>query len=166
MTHICVNKLTSIGSDNGLSPGRRQAIIWTNAGILLIWTLGTNFSEILSQIRAYSFKKMHFKMASAKWRPFCHGLNELTQRHRNKNKETSVKRRETLNRLRSIFPNMIKHFDYQSPLLFLIMYLVCTWRNKDFVFIFFPMSTVKVRCLLLAVCWYSWFGHIISTVAY
>ena len=40
VTHICVNKLAIIGSDNGLglSPGRRQAIIWTNAGILLIRT--------------------------------------------------------------------------------------------------------------------------------
>ena len=37
VTHICVSKLRIIGSDNGLSPGRRQAIIWTNAGILLIW---------------------------------------------------------------------------------------------------------------------------------
>ena len=36
VTHICVGKPTIIGSDNGLSPGRRQAIIWTNAGILLI----------------------------------------------------------------------------------------------------------------------------------
>ena len=27
MTHICVNKLTIISSDNGLSPGRLQAII-------------------------------------------------------------------------------------------------------------------------------------------
>ena len=36
MTHICVSNLAIIGSDNGLSPGRRQAIIWTNAGILLI----------------------------------------------------------------------------------------------------------------------------------
>ena len=36
VTHICVSKLTIIGSDNGLSPGRRQAIIWTYAGILLI----------------------------------------------------------------------------------------------------------------------------------
>ena len=36
VTHICISKLTIIGSDNGLSPGRRQAIIWTNAGILLI----------------------------------------------------------------------------------------------------------------------------------
>ena len=47
VTHICVSKLTIIGSDNGLSLGRRQAIIWTNDGILLIWPLGTNFSEIL-----------------------------------------------------------------------------------------------------------------------
>ena len=49
VTHICVNKLTIIGSDNGLSPGRRQAIIWTNAGILLIGPLGTN-NEILIEI--------------------------------------------------------------------------------------------------------------------
>ena len=48
--HICVNKLTIIGSDNGLSPGRRQAIIWTNDGILLIGPLGPNFSEILIEI--------------------------------------------------------------------------------------------------------------------
>ena len=47
VTQICVSKLTIIGSDNGLSSGWRQAIIWTNAGILLIWTLGTDFSEIL-----------------------------------------------------------------------------------------------------------------------
>ena len=46
MTHKCVNKLTSNGSDNVLSPDRRQAIIWTNAGILLAWTLRRNFSEI------------------------------------------------------------------------------------------------------------------------
>ena len=38
VTHICVGEITIIGSDNGLSPGRCQAIIWTNAGILLIGT--------------------------------------------------------------------------------------------------------------------------------
>ena len=75
VTHICVSKLASIISDNGLSPGRRQAIIWTNAGILLIGPLGTNFSEILIGIQAFSFTKMHFKMSSRKWRPFCLGLN-------------------------------------------------------------------------------------------
>ena len=46
VTHICIAKLTIIGSDNGLSPGQHQAIISTNAGILLIGPLGTNFSEI------------------------------------------------------------------------------------------------------------------------
>ena len=30
--------------------GGRQGIIWTNAGMLLIWPLGTNFSEILIEI--------------------------------------------------------------------------------------------------------------------
>ena len=69
-THICVGKLTTIGSDNGLAPGRRQAIIWTIAGILLVGPLGTNFSEISIGIQLFSFKKMHLKMSSAKWRPF------------------------------------------------------------------------------------------------
>ena len=78
VTHICVSKLTIIGSDNGLSPGRHQAIIWTNTGILLVWTLGTNFSEILGEIHSFSFSKMHLKMSSAKWRLFGLSLNELT----------------------------------------------------------------------------------------
>ena len=60
-THICVRKLTLIGSNNGLSPGRRQAIIWTNDGILLIEPLGTKFSEIWIEIHTFSFKKMHLK---------------------------------------------------------------------------------------------------------
>ena len=73
--HICVSKLTIIGPDNSLSPGRRQAIIWTNDGILLIGPSGTNFSGILMEIYTCSLKKMHFKMAFWKWRPFCLGLN-------------------------------------------------------------------------------------------
>ena len=75
--HICVGNLTIIGSDNGLSPGRRQAIILTNAGILLIGPLGTNFSEILIGIQIFSITKMRLKMSSAKLRPFCLGLNVL-----------------------------------------------------------------------------------------
>ena len=62
-THICVSKITIIGSDNGLSPGRRQAIIWTNPGILLIGPCGTKFHEILIESQTFSFKKMHFKMS-------------------------------------------------------------------------------------------------------
>ena len=78
VTHICVGNLTIIGSDNGLSPGRRPAVIWTNAGILLIGPLGTNFSEILIEILTFSFKKMCLKVSSAKWCPFCLSLNLLT----------------------------------------------------------------------------------------
>ena len=77
VTHICVDNLTIIGSDNGLSPGRRQAIIWTNVEILLIEPLGTNFIESLIGIITFSIKKMHLKMSSGNWRPFCLGLNEL-----------------------------------------------------------------------------------------
>ena len=77
VTHICVRNLTIIGSDNGLSPGRRQAITWTNVGILLMGPLGTNFSEMLIEIHTFSFKKIHLKMLSGKWRPFCLGLNVL-----------------------------------------------------------------------------------------
>ena len=76
--HICVSNLAIIGSDNGLSPGRCQAIVWTNAGILLIGPLETNFSEILNVIYIFPFKKMHLKISSGKWRPFCLGHNVLT----------------------------------------------------------------------------------------
>ena len=68
----------SIGSDIGLSPGRRQAIIWTRAGIFLTAPLRTNFSEILIKILTFSFNKMHLEMSSTKWRQFCPGLNVLT----------------------------------------------------------------------------------------
>ena len=77
MTHICVSKLTIIGSNNGLSPGRRQAIFWTNAEVLLIEPSGTNLNETLIEIHIFSFKKMHLKMSSGKCRPSCFGLNVL-----------------------------------------------------------------------------------------
>ena len=95
VTNICASQLTiigadngmyatvnwvSIGWDNGLSPFQCQAIIWTNAGMFLIGTLGTNFSEILSEIHEFSFKKMHLKMLSAKWPPFGVSLNVLNGR--------------------------------------------------------------------------------------
>ena len=77
VTHICVSKLNIIGSDNGLWPGQRQAIIWTNAGILLTGPLGTNFSEILIEIQTFSLKKIRLKMSSAKRCSFHLGLNVL-----------------------------------------------------------------------------------------
>ena len=76
VTHICVRKLTIFGSDNGLSPGRRWAITWTNAHILSIQPLGTTCGEIWNT--NFSFKKTHLKTSSAKWRPFCPGGDELT----------------------------------------------------------------------------------------
>ena len=77
VTHICIDNLTVIGSDYGLSPGRHQAIIWTIAGTLLIGPVGTNFNEILIEIHTFSLKKMQLKMSSEKWRPFCLSLNVL-----------------------------------------------------------------------------------------
>ena len=73
-----ISKLTIIGSDNGLSPDGHQAIIWTNAGLLFIGPLETNFSEILIEILTFPFKKMRLKVPSAKRRPFCLGLNALS----------------------------------------------------------------------------------------
>ena len=59
MTYICIGNLTIIGL--------RQAIIWTNAGILLIGPLETNFNEISTEILTFSFQKMHLKVLSPKW---------------------------------------------------------------------------------------------------
>ena len=87
MTHICVGKLNIISSDNGLSPGKRQAIIWTNAGILFIWHLWTNFIEILIRIQIFSFQKCTWnvvcEMASILSRPQCDnwpGASDITLR--------------------------------------------------------------------------------------
>ena len=74
---ICVSKMIIIGSDNGLSPGRRQAIILTNAGILLIRPFGINFIEISIKINTFSCNKMHFNMLYAKCCLFRLVLNEL-----------------------------------------------------------------------------------------
>ena len=78
MTHICVGKLSSIGSDNGLSPGRRLAIIWTKCWNIVNWTLGNKFSEILIEIHTFSLKKIRLKMSSAKCCSFRLGLNVWT----------------------------------------------------------------------------------------
>ena len=75
--HICVGNLTIIGSDDGLSPGLRQAIIWNNAGIFWTGPLETNFGEILIEIQIYSLKKIRLKLSSAKCCPFRLGLNVL-----------------------------------------------------------------------------------------
>ena len=64
---VCLSvNWVSICSGNGLSLGRCQAIAWTNAGLLSIRPLGTNFSEIRIKIQNVSFKKMHLKTSSAR----------------------------------------------------------------------------------------------------
>ena len=68
MMNICIAKQTLIGSGNGLAPGQRQAIIWTNAEILLIRTSGRfKFQQNLSNIHTFSFKKMDLKILFTKW---------------------------------------------------------------------------------------------------
>ena len=59
----------------GLSPARRQPIIWTIDGLLSISLQATYFQEILFGIQEFRFKKMHFKMSSAKRQPSCLGLS-------------------------------------------------------------------------------------------
>ena len=80
VTHICVSKLIIISSDNGLSPGRRQAIIWTNAGIMLIGLLGTNFSEIdlYIFIQENAFENVLWKVAAILSWPQCVNENYCT----------------------------------------------------------------------------------------
>ena len=78
VTHICVGKLTIIGSDNDLSPRRRQAIIWTSAWIFLIGHLRINISELAIAFETFSFKKRHLKMYFRKFCLFGLGLNVLT----------------------------------------------------------------------------------------
>ena len=77
VTHLCVSEFSIIGSDNGLATTGRQAIILTNTGILLMWILETNFSEILIEIHISLFNKTHLKISSAKCWPFHLGLNVL-----------------------------------------------------------------------------------------
>ena len=67
----------SIGSDNGLSPVRRQNIIWTNFVLMSIKPLGMIFSQILYKIQTLSSNKMHLTISSGKILPFCLGLNVL-----------------------------------------------------------------------------------------
>ena len=135
VTYICVGNLTIIGPDNGLSPGRRQAIIWTNAWILLIGPWGTNFSEILICIQTFSFKKMHLKMSSAKWRPFCLGLNVLNylwpwnwQPRLNDNMLSDITWAPRRLISSCVFNSLLKHTTqkYQSPSLLLL----CVGNSK------------------------------------
>ena len=76
--YASVNQI-SIGSDNGLSPIRSHAIIWTIDSLLSIGLLWIHFSDIWIKIVSILFKKMQLKMSSAKLRPFCEEGDELTK---------------------------------------------------------------------------------------
>ena len=52
-TYASVNRAI-VGPENGLSPDRRQAFIWTGDGILSNGPLGTKFNEIVNKIHAFS----------------------------------------------------------------------------------------------------------------
>ena len=80
VTHICINELTIIGSDNGLSPGRRQAIIWNNDGLLLIEPLGTKLQWNFNQnsnifIQENALEHVVCEIASILSRPQCVNSN-------------------------------------------------------------------------------------------
>ena len=77
--HLRVTGLDTIGSGNELSPARCQAITWISASSLPLGPLGINFSEIQIKIQKFSFTKMHFKISSAKWRPFSPRGDELVK---------------------------------------------------------------------------------------
>ena len=71
VTYICVGNLTIIGSDNGLSPGRRQAIICTNPGIYVNWTLRQNNRNANILIQENALENVVSEMASILSRPQC-----------------------------------------------------------------------------------------------
>ena len=57
VTHICYSTI---------APVRRQATIWTIAGILLIWHLGTYFSGIVIEINTFSFNGLNIRVTHKK----------------------------------------------------------------------------------------------------
>ena len=71
VSHICFSKFTTISFDNGLSPDRHQAIIWTKV------------REIF--VKIFSFQEMHVKISSGKWRSLYLSLSVLNYGMRNLN---------------------------------------------------------------------------------
>ena len=67
VTHICFCNLTNFGSDN-------LSHCWNTVN----WTLRNKLQWNFNRNSDISFQKMHLKVSSAKWQPFCFGLNVLT----------------------------------------------------------------------------------------
>ena len=142
VTHKCVSKLTIIGSDNGLSPGWRQAIIWTNAGILLIGPLGTNFSEILIEIYTFSLKRNHLKVSSGKMaailsRPQC--VNTLRQRQNGRHFADDISKQIFVNENGWILIKISLKFLPRSPINnILALFQIMAWRRPGDKLLFEP----------------------------
>ena len=79
VTHICVGNLITIGSDNGLSPGRCQVIIWTNTGIHIVYWTTRNTPQWNVNRNSYIYIQGNTFVNVCKWRQFCLGLNMLIQ---------------------------------------------------------------------------------------
>ena len=124
---------TIIGSDNGLLPGRHQAIIWTNDGILLIGPLGTNFSEIIIKIQTFSFKKIHLKMSSGKCLPFCLGLNVFNKKNKKNNHQHEY---PILTQVKSHQQGMYKWYGPND---------FGTWHHPDDMITCLPVMSSKAR---------------------
>ena len=75
MWHLCVNKLGPNLLVNDRSRNRCQAIIWSNPIIVLIGSLGTNFSETWTETHRFSFTEINLKVSSARYRPSCVRFN-------------------------------------------------------------------------------------------
>ena len=81
VTHLCLHNLTITGPDNGLSPGRRQAIIYLNQCWNIVnWTLRNKLQWNFNRNSYIFIQGNALKMSSWKWGPFCLGLNVLTVR--------------------------------------------------------------------------------------
>ena len=156
VTHKYVSKVTIIGSDNGLSPGRRQAIIWTNAGILWIRPLGTNFNEILIEIYTFSFKKMHLKMSSAKCRLFCLGFNVLKTRTPSSNAFTGLATSKDLSMAMS---NWVNEMNFVSKL---ERTSICP--SPTFVIICY--QTIPIRCQVWHTIGDNWHINLITDTSW
>ena len=74
--HICISELNIIGSDNGLALTRH---FWTNAGILLIWPLGTDFSEMLIKIHIFFIQANAWEIVICEVRAICLSLDVLKE---------------------------------------------------------------------------------------
>ena len=168
MTHICFDKLTIIGSDNGLSPGWRQAIISSNAGILLIGPLGTNFSEILIKIYTFSFNEMHLKLLSSKRRPFCLGLNVLINGGQLQHIASQIWVNISLGK--SLLPNNIKPLPEPMLTYCQLYFLEQIWMKFDSKYKHFHFhenfvcKTSKYICYCLATWSVAWIITIVGIV--